>query len=926
MRRIFSLLTLLIVLLLPSCILENTTPEEKPSEVEEFALDVSDPSEVLERTLNSDLNKYEDTYYYSSSPSGVITLTPNIKIKDGDVITYLIKSSNGEVYAPPFLSDENKTLARVNGTNLNLFLSNFDSLATYTVRAIYGSKVASYSFNINSSLDYPLSSAMSINYSSLKIKDDKTLSLVASDNKDTVVSLVADSSEITLPKGKVYSLFINDDITANPFGRLEWSIENDTAETDEGESHFVRPSVDTDLNIYTDKMTTSSNERNVFFFINNPVGVKSKITVKAGDKQEKSFYINTTDVREVAQDLSELFNVSTLPIVGGIRIICTLNDSSQYEKYYASLSINGAEDNRYDIYFDEEGVAYYDYTPSTIPDDELTIPVKVKIITSITSVDILESEDKEVNITLHKTPISATLETKAKDTSSPLIATNSLRPSLPTTTIGTWLSYTNDERVSLHITPINLTDSVDITLLDEAVFVIEKNNAVIYSRPYVVNGYVNASEVVYSILTTDDGGTYKAYVKDIKGYINTQSVAKRDVASIDINANVIFFPYSSVDETNSLFKVMVCDIALNPSDFMLYVQYSTNKGETWSEILSFDGSLVWSDNREDINKGSEITHNGSSIPFNANSENVLFRSLIVAKNENSYNVKRPTTGIKNENGEYVSTASLQTATPATVDNATQEYYNARQVTITRPSEDYDVYYYYERNNDGSLNNAIFPQNCTTLVPFGKIVEVTATGVHRQIGTTSKNKAVLLVGKTAIDNGLIALGKTAIITKTIDNSREELPPSYNYTRCDFEQCEKPNLRATHYSNFWIGHKGGTAHHRFHISNYTGFYTLLTFAGLVDWGSDKLHGYPREGQRWNETTIREKFHKFRKYGNDILFEDRTSRGDCYVVGYYSKKGYLDSEMTYSIGCNDDHEAYSVSWKRYPLAQYYKVIRQN
>ena len=910
----FLPLCFILFCLFSSCILNDPSSPPDPSEKEEFTLLITDLSGIINKTLNSSVTPpvYENTYYYASSPSGVLTLTPDIEIKDNN-ITYTIESSTGKSYSSPFLSDENKTLGRQNGSSLNLFLSNFDTLATYTVKAIHNNLIANYVFNINSSPSHPLSSSLSINYSTLKIDDNNKIILHESSNKNTSVSLIADSSDITLIKGKVYSIFVNDDILSNPFGRLSWSIENNI-ENESGFCSFVKDST-SEESILTQEMTTSSECRNVYFYANTSSGIKNKITIKAGDKDFKTFYVTTIDSRELNEDLNNFFTLHSVPIVGGVRILCTLTNSNLYDKYYASLALNGAVD-REDLFFGTEGVAYYDYTPSTISADSLTIPVKLKIVSNIGSTDTTESADKEINITIHKIPQSATIETKSKDNPSPLIVSNSLRPPIPDTQTGSWNSYTSDERVFVHIKPVDLSNFAPITMLDEAEFIVEKNGTILYSRPYVLNNFINTTEIIYPIVATSDGGVYKAYVRDIKGCINNSSSSAviTEVSASDIKANVIFFPYTSIDTENAIYKVMVCDIPLNPGDFNLYVQYSVDKGETWSDILTFDGTLVYSDNREDINKGAEITSDGSSVYFKINSKDVLFRSLIVAKEENSYHVRRPTTGIRNENGEYVTTSSLQIATPAVVSDEIQEYYNARQITIERPNENYSVYYYYEKNNNGSLSAAIVPGKCINTVPFGEIIEITSTGDFRKIGNTNdKNKAVLLTGKTAVESNVIALGKNAIITKTVDNENTELSPSFSYTRCDFFQCESPNVGTGCSGWDWLGAAG----HGLYLINHTGFYPQFTWCGFVDKNTNKDH--PADGYRqyWDKPLN----------GWYLFWEDRTASGGCWVTAYYSKIGYLDSEMkTANHHTDTASQPRDATWIRYPLNTNYKVIRKN
>lgn len=883
---------------------------ENTESTKDIELQVKDVSSSIKRVLNteSETPYYENVYYFSSSPSAVISLTSDITD-----VTWTITSSTGETYYLPFKLPNGTQIASVHENTINVYLSNFDTLATYSVNALKINKKASYKFTLTSPPEHSLSSSLSINYVGVSQNDDHSLILSPSTNKKTEQYIIPSTETIELNKGKIYVIKINDGDT-NPFGAISWNIENQTEDM-----FFIKE----------DKSFTSFKsdraDKEVYLYVNQPFDEIIKVSAKAGDKQEKSFYIKSIDYKKNTT-LNECFDFNLIPIVGGYRVQATATDSNIAKLYDAQFIFDNSSDS-HTVSFNEQMVASYDYIASSFPSGvtSINIPVKVNIIANAFNENIDEADFKESEFTIKKALQTSIIRTTSlTPSSSLLLPRNSLRARFNKE--DSFKEYANKNVCLIEITPSSLNDIEDIYLSD-AKFVIEKysNNETytILERPYIHKGIRNTESVTISLTSQIDGGIYKAYIKDIKGYYNSSDSeisSSTEISISDISAEVQFSPERSISDTEAIYKVRVLNASLPSSDYMLYVKISKDAGLTWDNLVAFDGNQVHSTSRDDINAGAEITLDGNSYPLTTNSENVVFSSLIIATDETISKIYKPTTGITTEDGEFITTASLKVATPCSVNDTVQNHYNARAITIKRPNKSTSASIYFKKGTGATIEVDKFETN----VPFGKIVEFVSPSYTITHGNAdNEDTAIILVGYQAHTNQYVDATtsgyRNSIFIKSIDTEHPTYKPSYTQYVFTLSICKTPDIYATCFTNWLHHHWSWTAHHKFKINGHTGYYPQLTYAGLLHAETDALS--PRNGLRF--------YSESRVNNETVLQEDKTAGGNLYVYGYYSKKGFIDSDIKNHWPCQEqapsDEKNY-VSWSRYPLNKNYRVIRTN
>ena len=894
--KLFSVL--FISLLIAGC---DFSSPDNPAQ-DKITLTVNDVSEVIKTELNNKggIPFYENNYYYRSSASAVVVISAQ-NTKDNSPLDFSLISSDGTVYKQPFKSAESKTLATQNGSTLTLYLSNFDTLSTYTLTATNGKASASYSFNILSADGADLDSSLAINYTSLSIDSEGNITPTSA---TTTPALISSSSPVNIVSGMAYNIAIEPSLSDNPFGRIKWSIEN----TDNS-CFFIRG------NTSSKEITTSSDERGVYIVMSTP-NETANITVSCGDIESKTFSIIASGQRQTDSSLDNMYSVSFTPVIGGMRVSFSLSDASLYNTYCVSYALNNSLSDWNTLCFEEDGTAHFEHLLSSIPgsDESITVPISVKLISGFGSTNPSESSVKDYSFTIKRIPVTASIEyVRLATPSSELIpSTNTIRPDIPIDTLTSWAKYTTQPAAKLVITPLDLTPLIDRNLLTDAMFIVERNSEVIYTHPYFENNVQFISPVEFALLSEEDGGVYQAYIKDIKGYADetSQAVSYSDISIQNIKGVVTFFQERNAENNKAIYKVNVSDTNIPHSDYSLYLQYSEDAGTSWSKIFKYPGSVVYTADKDDINSGITLTDDtGNVYPFEQNSKNVLFRSLIIADTESTLSIKKPTTGITSENNESLTTATLSRVSPANIEynDASQQYFNARQITITRNNSSTDCFYYFEKGGDTPPDSTIYPDKCINPVIWGKVAEITATGTVKIIGThSSNNVAVLLVGKTAVNNGVIAMGNNNVVIKTTDDSGKA--PSYSVVSCTFKQCEAPNIRAVHRDGAcWAG----CASHDVYLNYYVGQYTQITFCAR---SGDHDDADPN-GTRWNLENG-----ELKPNMENRLSSNAWAWHQNWGTGYYSHRGYLDSNISTHKSCGNIY----ATWNNYPHSTNYQIIR--
>lgn len=218
-------------------------------------------------------------YYYNSSSgnsNNIITLHAECydnqmaKVENKN-ITWKITNSLGETFnIAPSASSLTNYLAVCNGEYLNVFLSNINTLATYTFTAYYDDIKSFLSIDVDTK--GAIIPHIEIEHSSSNTSFKKSVNILTPTN-------------IKLFKGHTYKLSLSNDDTEFPYGNLKWIITDD-----EGTATF---NTKVDSNNFTSKNNIFKNSKDVYINLPAESNKKINIKVKAGDKREYSFNIIT---------------------------------------------------------------------------------------------------------------------------------------------------------------------------------------------------------------------------------------------------------------------------------------------------------------------------------------------------------------------------------------------------------------------------------------------------------------------------------------------------------------------------------------------------------------------------------------------------------------------------------------------------------